>query len=219
MTFKTLPLIAAVSAMTLVAACDPYGPNGNQNARTGALLGAAAGAAAAGITNPDDNTVRERNQRILIGAAAGAAGGAVIGNQLDKQAEELRASLGNNVGVVNTGDQLVVTMANDILFATDSTTVSGAAAAELATVASSLNRYPNTTVNVVGHTDNVGSAAYNYDLSTRRAQSVASILAGNGVSSTRLRTVGRGEDQPVATNLTAEGRQMNRRVEIIITPM
>ena len=219
MSIKTIPLVAAVSAMTLVAACDPYGPNGNQNARTGALIGAGLGAAAAGITNPDDNTVRERNQRILLGAAAGAAGGAVIGNQLDRQAEELRAQLGNNIGVVNTGDQLVVTMPNDILFATDSTAVSAALRSDLSIVANSLNRYPNTTVNVVGHTDNVGAASYNYDLSTRRAQAVAQILAVNGVSQSRLRTVGRGEDQPIATNLTAEGRQQNRRVEIIITPM
>ena len=85
-------------------------------------------------------------------------------------------------------------------------------------MAGSLNRYPNTTVNVVGHTDNTGEAAYNQSLSERRAQAVASVLISAGVSPARIRSIGRGEDQPVASNLTAEGRQQNRRVEIIITP-
>ena len=73
-------------------------------------------------------------------------------------------------------------------------------------------------MNVVGHTDNVGDAAFNFDLSQRRAQSVASVLINAGVSPTRIRSIGRGEDAPVATNQTSEGRQQNRRVEIIITP-
>jgi outer membrane protein OmpA-like peptidoglycan-associated protein len=73
-------------------------------------------------------------------------------------------------------------------------------------------------VNVIGHTDDVGDAAFNFDLSQRRAQAVSSVLANYGVSSARIRSIGRGEDQPIATNLTAEGRAQNRRVDIVITP-
>jgi outer membrane protein OmpA-like peptidoglycan-associated protein len=81
-----------------------------------------------------------------------------------------------------------------------------------------LNNYPNTTVNVVGHTDNTGDASYNFGLSQRRAQAVAAVLRNGGVSSSRIRSIGAGEDQPIASNLNASGRAANRRVEIIITP-
>jgi len=137
---------------------------------------------------------------------------------IDRQAEELRAEMGGNVGIVNNGTNLVVTLPQDILFATNSTTVSGASTADLGTLASSINRYPDTTVNVVGHTDSVGDAAFNVDLSQRRAQAVTSVLINAGVPANRLRATGAGEDQPVATNQTDAGRQANRRVEIIITP-
>jgi outer membrane protein OmpA-like peptidoglycan-associated protein len=126
--------------------------------------------------------------------------------------------MGGNVGIVNNGQNLTVTLPQDILFATNSTSVSGAAQGNLATLANSLRQYPNSTVNVIGHTDDVGDAAFNFDLSQRRAQAVSSVLANYGVSSARIRSIGRGEDQPVATNLTAEGRAQNRRVDIVITP-
>ena len=86
------------------------------------------------------------------------------------------------------------------------------------TVAASLLKYPATSVEVIGHTDNTGAAAYNQDLSQRRAVSVASVLASNGVPSSRISSLGRGEDQPVASNLTEQGRAQNRRVEIIVRP-
>ena len=126
--------------------------------------------------------------------------------------------MGSNVGIVNNGNNLVVTLAHDILFAVDSTAVSGASQNDIFTLANSINRYPNTTVNVIGHTDSTGEAAYNFDLSQRRAQAVASVLINGGVSPQRIRSIGRGEDAPIATNATAQGRQQNRRVEIIITP-
>ncbi len=149
---------------------------------------------------------------------AGAGAGAAIGNNLDKQAEELRRSLRSDVGVSNNGNNLVVILSQDLLFATNSTNVSGTSQNELRTVANSLNRYPNTTVNVIGHTDNVGNASFNQGLSERRAQAVARILLNGGVASSRVRSIGAGENQPIASNLNASGRQMNRRVEIIITP-
>ena len=85
-------------------------------------------------------------------------------------------------------------------------------------VASSLNRYPNSTIEVIGHTDNTASAAYNQDLSQRRASAVANVLIKSGVPGGRVAAYGRGEDQPIASNLSASGRAQNRRVEIIIRP-
>ena len=144
--------------------------------------------------------------------------GAGVGNSLDRQAEELRRALRNDVGVSNNGNNLVVVLSQDLLFATNSTQVSGVSQNELRIVANSLNQYPNTTVNVIGHTDNVGEASFNQGLSERRASAVSSILIGGGVSPNRIRSIGAGENNPIASNLNEAGRQMNRRVEIVITP-
>ncbi len=215
MALKKLPSLFAAGALVFVAACDGTAPNGNQNAQQGALIGAGVGALTGILTG---DSVDDRRRGAILGAALGAAGGAAVGNQLDKQEEELRASLGNSVGIVNNGQNLVVTLPQDILFATNSTQVSGRSQADLRTLASSINQYPNTTVNVIGHTDNVGDASFNFDLSQRRAQAVTSVLINSGVSAARILSTGQGENNPVATNETAGGRQANRRVEIVITP-
>ncbi|WP_106745117.1 OmpA family protein [Yoonia maritima] len=217
MKFSKLPLVAAAASLTFVAACEPGGPNEYQKTQQGALIGALGGAAVGALAN-NGGSNRDRNQAALVGAALGAGVGAGIGNSLDKQAEELRRQLRSDVGVSNNGTDLRVVLSQDLLFATDSTAVSGVSQNELLIVARSLNNHPNTTVNVVGHTDNTGAAAYNFDLSQRRAQAVASVLRSGGVSSSRIRAIGAGEDQPVASNLNASGRAANRRVEIIITP-
>jgi outer membrane protein OmpA-like peptidoglycan-associated protein len=217
MTLKKFPLIVATAAMTFVAACDATGPNENQNAQQGALIGALGGAVISGIANRDED-VRTRNQRIALGAALGAGGGALVGNRLDRQAEELRRELRSDVGVSNNGENLKVVLSQDLLFATNSTQVSALSQNELRIVASSLNRFPDSTVNVIGHTDNVGEANFNQGLSEDRARAVSNILINGGVASSRVRSIGAGEGSPIASNLNASGRQMNRRVEIIITP-
>nr|WP_281842312.1 OmpA family protein [Sinisalibacter aestuarii] len=179
---------------------------------TGAATGAVAGGLLGGVLGGNVGTA-------AVGAVAGGIVGGVIGQELDKQAGELRTSFGDSrIGVVNTGSSLVVTMPQDILFATDSATLSGPLRSDLAVLARHLNKYPDSNVQVVGHTDNVGSAAYNLNLSRQRASAVAAELISGGVSSGRVTSIGRGEDQPVASNLTAEGRAQNRRVEIVIIP-
>ena len=216
MAFARLPLLGAAASVLALAACQaPLPGQTNQQTVQAGLIGAGLGAAAGALSGDDPD---ERLRNAAIGAAAAGAIGATIGATLDRQEAELRQELGGNVGITNTGSQLVVTLPQDILFAVDSTAVSGASQGDLSTVAASLNRYPDTTVNVIGHTDNTGEAAYNADLSQRRAQAVAQVLIGAGVSGSRVATIGRGEDQPVASNQTAEGRQQNRRVEIVITP-
>ncbi len=208
-----ISLAVAAGALLTATGCaelnDPANPN--RNAQQAALVGAGMGALL-GSANGGGQ------QGALRGAIIGGALGAIAGNELDKQEAELRQQMGPEVGIVNTGNQLIVTMPQDILFATNSTSLSGSMVNDIYTLASSINRYPNTTVNVIGHTDNVGSATYNMDLSQRRARSVASVLINGGVAAYRIQSFGRGEDQPVATNLTPEGRAQNRRVEIIITP-
>jgi outer membrane protein OmpA-like peptidoglycan-associated protein len=205
----------ALGAVSLVAvsACTDPATGERSNARTGALIGAAAGGLF-GLSRDGDAPAET-----LIGAAVGAGIGAAIGNELDKQARELRSELGGSgATVTNTGDQLVVTMPQDILFAVDSTTIRPDLRDDLAALAANLQRYPDTTVDVVGHTDNTGTASYNQNLSQRRAQAVTNVLMANGVAPARLRAIGRGEDAPIASNLTEEGRAQNRRVEIIIRP-
>ncbi|MCI5042910.1 MAG: OmpA family protein [Donghicola eburneus] len=218
-------IATAMTALMGLSACtDPAYLNSgggyqdpNARAKQGALAGAAIGGLAGAITGGDDRSDKLRGA--AIGAALGAGAGAIIGNQLDKQAAELRNSMNNSaIDVTNTGDRLVVTMPQSILFATDSTAVSGALRGDLAALANNLNSYPNSRVQVIGHTDNVGDAGYNQDLSQRRASAVADVLFQNGVSYSRVSTIGRGEDAPIATNLTPEGRAANRRVEIVIIP-
>ena len=215
-TLTRLNMTVATAALVLTSACaGTGGPNDNRMTGQGAAVGAGLGALVGAATG-DNKSERIRNG--LIGASLGAAAGATVGNAPDKQEQEPRNQMGGNVAIVNNGQNLTVTLPQDILFATNSTTVSGAAQGNLATLARSLQNYPNSTVNVIGHTDDVGEAAFNFDLSQRRAQAVSSVLISNGVAPARIRSIGRGEDQPVATNLTAEGRQQNRRVDIVITP-
>lgn len=216
MTISKISLGVAAAALMAVSACEMTDPNNpNRNSQTGAAAGAALGALV-GIAAGDN--AEERRRGAVVGAIVGGGLGAIGGAQLDRQEAELRANMGSNATIVNTGSQLIVTLPQDILFATDSTALTGALQSDLYTLARSINDYPDTTVNVIGHTDNVGAASYNLDLSQRRAQAVSSVLINAGVAPYRIRSIGRGEDAPVATNLTPEGRQQNRRVEIIITP-
>ncbi len=206
--------LAATLALTACGTPDQYAgrPHGRmqEGATAGAALGAVAGAAA------------NKNNRLLgaaTGAILGAAVGGTIGSALDQQAAELQASLaGSGITVTNMGSYLIVNTPSDLLFATDSATVSASLYDDLQAVASNLQQYPNSTIQVIGHTDNTGSAAYNMDLSQRRAGAVAAILINDGVTASRVQVIGRGEDQPIASNLTEEGKAQNRRVEIIIRP-
>ncbi len=207
--------LGLISALGLTA-CEPaYLQDPNQNrTRDGAVIGGMLGAFL-GANADNDN----RGRNALLGAAAGAAVGGAIGYSLDRQAADLRASMANeDIAIRNQGDYLQVTMPDGILFDTDSAAIRAGLQADLRAMARNLQQYPSSTVDVIGHTDNTGSAEYNQDLSARRASAVAGVLLEEGVDPARVRSFGRGEDEPVATNLTAEGRQQNRRVEVIIRP-
>ncbi|WP_417672623.1 OmpA family protein [Pseudodonghicola sp.] len=218
MTFLKTTTVATLCAAVLLGACtdtqllrsnDP-----NAKTKNGALIGGLLGAGVGAVSNSSNKTAA-----VLGGAAVGTILGATIGQSLDKQAAELRQQLASDgITVVNTGSQLVLTLPNDITFDTDSSTVRPALRADLDTVALHLQRYPDMLVQVIGHTDSDGDAAYNIGLSRQRATAVSDILQADGVPYTRLTTVGRGEEEPVASNLTAEGKARNRRVEIVMIP-
>ncbi|MDQ1899795.1 OmpA family protein [Paracoccus sp. WLY502] len=222
MKLRVTSLLAATGLVALGACAPTTGMDGMgtgtgmSRTQQGALAGAAVGAVLAGTRDSDRNN---QGRDAARGAILGGIAGAVAGNMLDRQAQALQQSLSNpNIQVINRGSYLQVVMPEGILFATGSAAVSGAAQNDLYAVARNLNQYPNSRVEVVGHTDNTGSAALNMDLSQRRAQSVTGILAAAGVSPSRLVATGAGFNQPVASNDTAAGRAQNRRVEILIRP-
>ncbi|WP_372887481.1 OmpA family protein [Shimia sp.] len=215
MTRILLPALLT-SAIALGACTSPEYVTGDQqsqdeyrNTRGGVILGGILGGVLGEVIADEP----------VAGVVIGAGVGALIGHDLDKQAAELRRDIDNrNVGIVNAGDRLIVTLPQDILFATDSFAVRSDLQDDLRVVAKSLNSYPGSVVQVIGHTDSTGSAAHNQRLSVRRAEAVADELMDAGVGFERIQTIGAGENQPVASNLTEEGKARNRRVEIVILP-
>ncbi len=202
--------LASIAALGLASCTNPDGTTNNTG--TGGLVGAGVGAVAGRIIGGDTKSA-------AIGAAAGGAVGLGVGAVLDEQQRKLEQDLrGSGARIINTGDQLIVQLPQAILFDVDSTVVKSNSVSDIAAIADNLQEYPNSTVQVLGHTDNTGAASYNRQLSRERAQAVKNILVGNGVRGSRVRVRGLGETQPIATNSTAEGRAQNRRVEIVITP-
>ncbi len=207
---KTPIAVVLVAGLGLSACTNPDGTN--YNAGTGALVGGGVGAVLGRAIGGD-------SRGAVIGGIIGAGIGGAIGDDLDRQEAALRRQMGSSgVSIVNTGSQLIVTLPEAITFPVDSAQLKPSFVASLNALAQNLQQYPNTTVEVVGHTDSTGSAAYNQQLSERRALSVRAVLLNAGVAGSRLRAYGQGESNPVASNATAAGRKQNRRVEIFITP-
>ncbi|MGM0983185.1 MAG: OmpA family protein [Pseudomonadota bacterium] len=218
---KSFRFIAPFATALLLVGCtttDPYsGQTQRSQTGTGAAIGAAVGAAA-GALSGDGST--SRRDRALIGAAVGAAAGGGIGAYMDRQEEQLRQSTqGTGIGVDRRGDDIVLNMPSEVTFGFDSSDLTPSARNALNDVAAVLQQYPDTLVNIAGHTDSTGDAGYNQRLSERRAESVGNYLAQSGVSGNRLNMRGYGETQPVASNNTEQGRSQNRRVEITLTPI
>jgi outer membrane protein OmpA-like peptidoglycan-associated protein len=201
-------LLAAALALS---ACTYNNGMPNQPG-TGALVGGVSGAVIGKAVGGDDRSA-------IIGGVAGAVIGGAIGETMARQERELNQQLyGTGVQITNTGDQLRVILPEGVTFPTGSAMVNAGFLPALRELARSLRTYPNSTVRVVGHTDNVGSMAYNMELSRERALAVAGILIRYDVPSSRITYSGRGYSEPIASNSTANGRAMNRRVEVVITP-
>jgi outer membrane protein OmpA-like peptidoglycan-associated protein len=209
----------AVAATLALSACttNPYtGERQTSKAAIGGGLGALAGAVIGGISSSDS----DRGKGVLIGAASGAALGGGVGYYMDVQEAKLRDQMrGTGVSVTRNGDNIILNMPSSITFAVDSADLSPSFYNTLSGVAMVLKEYEKTYVNVVGHTDNTGSASHNQALSERRAATVGQFLISQGAAANRFNIRGMGFNQPVASNNTAEGRAQNRRVEITLSPM
>lgn len=182
--------------------------------RKGAVIGGVAGAIAGAIIHNNRGSGNAKRGAV-IGGAVGAATGAIVGAMMDRQERELRQIEGIDVARTDE-DELRVTMRNEILFDFDSAALRGSSRDELREMADVFNRYDDTTIVVQGHTDSTGSASYNQRLSNRRAASVANYLQNRGVGGSRIDAIGYGESRAKASNGTARGRQLNRRVEIYV---
>ena len=218
-THKTRIVAMMATAALALSACAPMqdiatSPD-KEKTRKGAGYGAAAGAVIGLLTGGND-----KFQAAMIGAAAGALVGGSVGYYMDKQEAELRKQMaGTGVDVVRNGDNITLDVPGGVTFAFNSADLNSQFFPVLDKVAATLAEYDKTIIEVAGHTDNVGSDAYNLQLSDRRANSVAAYLSGHGVARTRIVTVGAGEGHPIASNDTDAGRAQNRRVEITIVPV
>ncbi len=178
----------------------------------GTVIGAGAGATAGAVIGKATGNVA---RGAIIGAAVGGAAGAIIGHQMDQQAKEIEASV-EGAKVTRVGEGLVVSFDSGLLFDFDKASLRPTAESNLLKLVESLQRYPGENVLVVGHTDNIGTDSYNQRLSLERAQSAQRFLEQHGIDVNRIRTRGMGENDPVASNATAEGRQANRRIELAL---
>lgn len=211
---KLLIGLAAALAVTACTNVDPVtGERTPNRTGQGAIIGAIGGAALGTLAGGDDR------RNALIGAGIGALAGAAIGNYMDRQEQNLRERLaGSGVGVTRVNEQqILLNFPADLTFDFNRDAVKSQFLPTLRDVAAVLRDYPQTTVDVYGHADSVGSDAYNQDLSERRAMNVASILSQNGVIRERLLVTGFGERRPIADNSTDYGRAQNRRVEVYIS--
>ena len=199
---RSLVAVAAFAALGCAAS----------NKTKGGAIGAAAGAAVGGVIgNQTGSTARGA----IIGAVVGGTAGAIIGHQMDQQAKEIQQNI-PGATVTRIGEGMAVTFASGLLYDFDSDVIKPTAAQNLKTLAQSLGKYPNTDILIVGHTDATGADSYNQALSERRARSAQNYLVGEGVVPTRLRSAGRGETEPIASNNDEAGMSLNRRVEIAI---
>lgn len=180
------------------------------NQTKGAVIGAGAGAAAGAILGKDNKAVA-----IILGAAVGGVAGGLIGHYMDKQAEKIQEDL-KGATVERVGEGIVVTFDSGILFDVDSYSLKSETRNNLTKLSETMEKYDETQIKVLGHTDNTGTEKYNAALSKKRAASVNDYLVTKGVAPTRLTDIGYGELDPIATNETLEGRELNRRVEIVI---
>lgn len=203
-----IKLTVAICSLLLITSCASL----NKTQKGGAIGAVAGGAMGAVIGKAAGNT----GLGAIIGAAVGGGTGAIIGNKMDKQAQEIKNTV-PDAKVERVGEGIVVEFSSNVLFGFDSKNLSTDAKTNLAKLVKVLNVYPDTDIEIQGHTDSKGSQSYNQKLSKSRAQEVSKYLVNNGIASSRINTVGFGEDLPKYDNNTESGMAQNRRVEFLIT--
>lgn len=200
--------LVALSTTFIFAGCASW-----NKTQKGAVIGTAAGGATgAVIGRASGNTALGA----IIGAAVGGASGAIIGHQMDKQADEIKKTV-PDAKVERVGEGIVVEFSSNVLFGFDKSNLSNDAKTNLNKLVTVLNGFPDTDIEVQGHTDSKGSDAYNQTLSEERAGVVSNYLTGKGIAHNRLTIRGFGENSPKYSNDTKEGQMQNRRVEFLIT--
>jgi len=206
-------LAQLAQAQTTTVSTDK--PKGMSKTLKGGIIGGLGGAAGGAILGRVIGGKSGTAKGAILGAAVGGAGGALIGRRMDKQAAELRRDL-EGATVERVGEGIKVTFNSGILFGSNSSTLTAAAAGNIDELAATLQKYADTNVVVEGHTDSSGSDAINQPLSQRRAQAVANELTAKGVDTSRITATGYGSSQPVGDNSTVAGKAANRRVEVAI---
>jgi outer membrane protein OmpA-like peptidoglycan-associated protein len=201
-------LVIALSIVLILSGCASW----NKTQKGAAVGTAAGGSMGAVIGKASGNTALGA----IIGAAVGGATGAVIGHQMDKQAEEIKSSV-PDAKVERVGEGIIVEFNSKVLFGFDKSLISFDAKSSLDKLVSVLSSYPDTNIELQGHTDSKGSESYNQNLSEERAGSVSGYLSGKGIASSRLTIKGFGETAPKYGNDSDDGRSENRRVEFLIT--
>ncbi len=217
----TKKLIVALSVLSfgLTTSACVTDPETGEKKLSKAAIGAGAGAAGGALLGALVGGKKKRTE-VIVGAGIGAIAGGAIGVYMDNQEKKLREqTAGTGIEVTRVGDELKLNLPDGVTFDVDSAIVKSNFHPTLDKVANVLAEYNQTYIDVLGHTDATGSDTYNMTLSQRRADSVANYLAGRGVQRARMGTQGMGESQPIATNDTAAGRALNRRVEIRVTPV
>jgi outer membrane protein OmpA-like peptidoglycan-associated protein len=206
-----------ICCILTIIACAPQ-TNTQKGATYGAAGGAVAGAVIGQIIGGDTEATLIGT---AIGAAVGGAGGAAVGNMMDKQEAEMRQALAESeaAAIRREGNLLAISLRGDVTFDTNSAIVRPGLYSEIDRIASILIKYPDTVIQVEGHTDSTGSESYNMDLSSRRAEAVKNLLVQKGVEPSRILTIAYGESKPIASNDSDYGRAKNRRVEIKVAPV
>jgi len=221
---KTMKYRISLMLVVVLTACVTTPNDPNAQAKQKAAMGAALGALAGAVVGFQGDHSGGALRGALIGGAAGGAIGAGVGHYMDKQQAEFEQQLATEQRAHQIeierlrNENLKITMSSEVSFDTNSSQIKPAFAASLDKVANILKRYNRSSITIVGHTDSDGSDAYNQGLSERRARSVAFYLEDNGVTPQRVRSEGRGESEPRASNNSEAGKQLNRRVEMIIQP-
>ena len=220
---KNLILALSIASITVLSSCTTYDPYTGEEKTTNAAKGAGIGAGAALVISymaNKDKSSAERNKRMLRDAGIGAIAGGGVGYYMDTQEAKLRKQLrGSGVSVVRDGDNINLVMPGNITFPSNQHNLKTDFYDVLDSVALVLEEFDKTIIVVAGYTDNVGSDEYNQSLSEQRAKSVTSYLKGKKIVEARFETVGFGEKSPIADNGTAEGRALNRRVELTLLPI
>lgn len=205
-------ILIFIAVFAFACATTDDGTDPNRKTKRGAVIGAVVGGVAGAVIGNQSGSNRTG---AVIGAATGAAVGAAVGRRMDKQEQELRQIEGVEVTRPSEGE-INVRLTSDILFDYNSAALRSASRTTLNELAENFAQYPDNQIIVEGHTDATGSDAYNQRLSEQRAGNVADYLIDRGVASRNVIVYGYGEAKPKSTNDTAEGRQLNRRVEIHI---